>query len=81
MNRDWIEFNLRETIDELTRTVSELGAVDYSDEEFAVAIAHAYHHLNTAWNGRYAAPDEVEPGSDELFYKWRAFPNDIPLAR
>ena len=81
MNKEWIKFNLREAIEELQRTVAELDEPEYSIEEYAVAIAHAYHHVNTAWNGREATPLEVEPGSDDLFYQWRAFPTDIFLGR
>jgi len=81
MNREWIKFNLQEAVEELQRTIAELDSPQYDAAEYAVAMAHAYHHLNTAWNGREATPTEVEPGSDELFYRWRSFPTDIFLGR
>ena len=79
MNKEWIKFNLREAIEELKGTVAEIDDADYDFGDYRVAIEHAYHHLNTAWNGRDATAVEAEPGSDELFYQWRSFPTDLYL--
>jgi hypothetical protein len=61
MNRDWVLFNLREAEEEIRRTISEIETVpDYGLGEFVVAMSHAYHHLNTAWNARDADSAAVE---------------------
>jgi len=80
MNRDWVLFNLREAIEELTRTISEIEATpDYGYGEFSVAMQHLYHHLNTAWNARDATPDQVATCTETDFQMWRQFPVDIYL--
>ena len=56
MNRDFVLFNLREAAEELGRTVREIEAnPEYSSGELLVAMQHAYHHLNSAWNGQELA--------------------------
>jgi hypothetical protein len=56
VNREWIALHLEEAQEELERTLRELRRPDYSEVEFEVAMAHAYNHLNTAWNSRRATP-------------------------
>jgi hypothetical protein len=80
MNREWVLFNLRQAQEELERTVREIeGHPDYDQGEFLVALSHAYHHINTAWNAREAAAAEVEMCNESDFYRWRQFPTDIEL--
>jgi hypothetical protein len=77
MNREWISCHLREGLEELTRTLASIESnPDYSEIEFEIAMAHAYHHLNTAWNSRNAVPEHVALCSEDDFYAWRAFPTD-----
>jgi hypothetical protein len=53
MNKDYILFHLNEACEELTRTIQELqDNSEYDTEEFKVAMAHLYNHINTAWNAR-----------------------------
>ena len=52
---------------------------DYDYGEFFVAVSHAYHHLNTAWNAREEPPAKVEECTEGDFYRWRRFPTDIDL--
>lgn len=80
MNRDWVLFNLREATEELAKTISEIEATqDYSDAEFSVAARHAYHHLNSAWNGRGASPERAAACSEKDFNVWRRFPSDLEM--
>lgn len=44
-------------------------------------MAHMYNHLNTAWNARAATDEQIAAQSDEDFYRWRAYPADIPMER
>lgn len=82
MNKGWILFHLREAQEELTRTIAELDATENVDEiEFEIAIAHMYNHLNTAWNARAETDEKIAAQSDNDFYRWRAFPTDIPMGR
>jgi len=79
MNRDWVLFHLTEAHEELTRTIQELCETpDYGSGELFAAMSHLYHHLNTAWNARDAAEDQVQHVSDADFKRWSAFPNDLP---
>jgi hypothetical protein len=78
MNREWVLHNLREAEQELRQTIAEIeSTADYGYGEFVVAMSHAYHHLNTAWNSRDEAEAVVRECSAENFERWRQFPNDI----
>ena len=80
MNRDWVLFHLREAEAELRRTIAEIEATpDYGYGEFSAAIAHAYHHLNTAWNSKGESEARVEASVEADFLQWRQFPTDIYL--
>ena len=81
MNKEYVLYNLREAAEELRRTIAEIEAdSDYHDEELQAATAHAYHHLNTAWNARHASAAQVEACSRSDFARWRQFPSDIDLS-
>ena len=54
------------------------STTDYGFGEFSVALGHAYHHLNTAWNSQNAAPASVEEFSEGDVYR-RQFPEYIYL--
>jgi hypothetical protein len=80
MNREWVVFNLRGAQDELGRTIREIEShPDYDYGEFLVAMSHAYHHINTAWNAREEPAATVEGCTEQDFYRWRRFPTDIEL--
>jgi hypothetical protein len=77
MNRQLIGFHLKEALEELQRTIQELeGDPEYEYGDFVVAITHLYHHVNTAWNGREASPEQADRCSEEDFERWRRFPRD-----
>jgi hypothetical protein len=80
MNRDWVLFNLREAQEEIQRTISEIEQdPGYDFGEFVVAMGHAYHHLNTAWNSRDESQTAVEACSEGDFQRWRQFPADLDM--
>ena len=79
MNKEWIALHLAEAQEELERTLREIQRPDYNEFDFQVAMAHAYNHLNTAWNSRNRSPERVAKQTDEEFYRWRAFPTDIDM--
>src|SRR5688500_18783111 len=69
--------NLREAHEELSRTIAELESdPEYGEGEFYVAMAHTYHHLNTAWNSRSAKADEMSCLGMDEYYAWRKCPVD-----
>ena len=80
MNRDWVLFHLREADDELRRTIAAIESMpDYGYGEFVVAMTHAYHHLNTAWNSKDESQGWVDACAEADFQQWRQFPSDIYL--
>ncbi len=82
MDRQWILLHLREGLEELNRTITAFETqAAYGEIEFEIAMAHLYNHLNTAWNSRNAAPERIAKCSESDFYKWRAFPQDISMAK
>lgn len=82
MNTDYILFNLREALEELSRTISEIenGERAAVDEAYLRdALAHVYHHINFAWNSRNAEQARIDQLDDLDFREWRQFPADILL--
>jgi hypothetical protein len=79
MNREWVLHHLSDASEELLRTIDEIRRSEDYDvgESSVVAMAHLYHHLNTAWNSRDASADRVGSVSDQDFKNWSAFPRDI----
>ena len=81
MNRDWVLYNLREAQQEIEQTILEIEETpDYGFGEFVVAMGHAYHHLNTAWNARDEPETAVEACSEADFLRWRQFPVDLDMS-
>ena len=79
MNREHVLFHLQEAAEELGRTVNAVRQnPQYDIGEYSVAMQHLYHHLNTAWNGRFATTEQVEHITDEVFNTWSRFPEDLP---
>lgn len=75
MNRRVVLFHLREAADELKRTVQGLKRDEnFSEDSLEVAMGHAYHHLNTAWNGRNQTDKQFRECSDGDFNRFRKFP-------
>lgn len=79
MNKRWVLFHLTEAVQELQRLTTALTSDAVSTEEFEIAIEHAYHHLNTAWNSRSISDEEAREHSDSDFVNWRQFPKDLNL--
>jgi hypothetical protein len=78
MTREYLLRNLREAIDAISVTLREMESdPNYSEAELRVNVAHAYHHLNTAWNARYASVERVEACSGEDFLAWPDYPRDL----
>jgi hypothetical protein len=78
MNKDYMLYNLREALEQLTSTIDELETdEDYGKEAYLVEMQHLYHHINTAWNARDSTKKESMECSESSFEKWRQFPPDI----
>ena len=82
MNREFVLFNLREAVDELSRTVREIEAdPEYGSGEFLVAMQHTYHHLNSAWNGQDLSELKAMNPTDASWDRLGEFPAGFPLMR
>ena len=80
MHESFVASHLSEALEELQRTISSLQSSGaYSEEELQVALEHAYHHLNTAWNGRNTSPVKAGAATDAEFTVWGRFPADLVL--
>jgi hypothetical protein len=76
VNKQYILYNLRDALEELRSTISEIERTpDYGYGEYVVAMSHLYHHVNTAWNARDASESEANECSEQNFLKWRMFPD------
>ncbi|MFA5140213.1 MAG: hypothetical protein WC728_13360 [Elusimicrobiota bacterium] len=81
MNRPHTLLHIREALEELSRTAKELESdPDYDGTELEIALAHAYHHLNTAWNARNETEQRTTRCSDEDYTRWTKFPKDLDLS-
>lgn len=81
MNKDFILFNLKEALEELTRTINDIeNDPEYSEYgDYDIAMQHLYHHINTAWNAKDATNEQVNVSDEKEFYRWRQFPHDINM--
>ena len=80
MNKEWVLFHLKEALEEIESTIKDIeSGPEYDYGEYSVAMAHLYHHVNTAWNARDCSEDEAEESSENNFRKWRQFPADIDM--
>jgi hypothetical protein len=81
MMRDYVLWHLRDAAEALADTIKEIEAdPEYDDGTFGLALNHAYHHLNTAWNARNASASQIEECSAKDFQEWRKFPTDIDMS-
>lgn len=81
MNKEWVLFHLKEALEEIESTIKEIESEpEYDEPEFSVAIAHLYHHVNTAWNSRHSSDEETEECSESNFNEWRQFPSDVAMS-
>jgi hypothetical protein len=82
MNKKYILFHLNEAHEALQKMIRDLESdVDYESGNFFVDISHLYHHVNTSWNAQYISSHEASNQTDDEFYEWRQFPDNIDLGR
>ena len=80
MNTRFIASNLKEAEEELRSLITRVASGEQlSFEDYHVAMAHIYHHLNSAWNGRDATDEQWRECSDKDYQKWQKFPEDLPM--
>ena len=80
MNARFIASNLKEAEEELRGLITRLESGEQvSFEDYHVAMAHIYHHLNSAWNGRNATDEQWRECTEGNYKKWESFPRDLPL--
>jgi hypothetical protein len=80
MNRGFVLENLREAAEELAQAVIDIEAdPDYDSDELLVAMQHAYHHLNSAWNGQKISPLKADNMTGMTWSRLGEFPSDFPL--
>lgn len=72
MNTEWVRDNLIEAIEQLQQVVDAPADYD-SQEELDIAFAHAYFHINCAYNGAFSDdPSSMPKGEDS--WPLRYFP-------
>ncbi len=82
MNKDYIIFNLRVSLEKLEQTVRELQEdPKFGERKFMAAMKDVYRHINTAWNARKCTEQAVQQCTMEDVEEWRQFPSDIDLRR
>ncbi len=73
--------HLCECINQLQNIVDELGHPKCTSGIFQAAMAHAYHHLNFAWNTRELKANqisEIDGGDDRLrWFRCEQMPTDL----
>ncbi len=78
MNKEYILYNLKEALEQLSNTIHELEKdKDYEYGDFRVDMEHLYHHVNTAWNAQNSSAQESCECSESNFNRWRQFPKDM----
>jgi hypothetical protein len=80
INWNAVATNISEAREELESIEASIAAGVPPDEvDFQVAMQHAFHHLNFAWNIRHESDDRYANMSQEDFDRWGRFPLDLAL--
>ena len=77
LNHDIILLNINETFEELEGIKKKLESGVLDEVEFQSLLQHVYHHLNFAWNIRNETTNAYSNLSDDDFYRWRKYPEDL----
>jgi hypothetical protein len=72
-----IEHNLDEAIGELTKLKREATEGTIHVARLQVGLLHAYHHVNFAWNARYASTEAYTHLTQAQFKRWGRYPKSI----
>lgn len=73
MNEPLLRLHFQEAIEQLQEILADLTATT-EEADIIDAVVHLYHHLNTGWNARGL---DLEPDSEDEFYRLRRMPLDI----
>jgi hypothetical protein len=77
MNRQVVLFHLREAAEQLESIIEKMANnPKFNKESFGIEVGHAYHHLNTAWNGRNQTNKQFRACTDDDFNRFRKFPKE-----
>ena len=63
----------KKQLEDLAKEIKKNG--NLSESEFSIALKHACHHINFAWNCRYASDNEYANMTDKDFRKWSKSPS------
>ena len=73
-----LKFHLSELKGDLEKLLFELQSGETNNVDLYIRVAHMYHHLNTAWNGRaYDSLGDPRLESKEVYFALAEFPNDL----
>ncbi len=90
IDSDALLFHLKEAKSELEDVIQQMedyrqgrrlseGPKPISNDDFAVKIIHAFHHLNSGWNSRAIKHVDDPVFQEPSAYKYyERFPDDIP---
>jgi len=80
LNWTIISSNVQEAREQLEEIEASLAKGERpSPGRLEALIAHAYHHLNSAWNARCAPMREYRSLTDAKFNEWGRFPTELEL--
>ena len=77
LNRDIILYNINDAREELDRIAARIGAGKMTEPEFQIAMQHAFHHMNFAWNARHWPMRRYENLTQDDFDRAGSFPSDL----
>ena len=78
LNWERIVSNLIEAIEQLEDLVEASKDDDPpSEAELQIALYHAYHHINFAWNVRHLSSARYALMTDEDFETWGRYPTEV----
>lgn len=81
LNWDIVKWNVTEAREQLEKIEQQILANEISEFTLEVEMAHAYHHLNKAWNARRVTSSRYQKCATADFNEWGEFPTDLELMR
>jgi hypothetical protein len=78
LNHQYVRYNLEEAHEELGLILRDLKRdPKYTEAQLDRALRHVVHHVNIAWNARYARADAIHEATDDELTTWSKYPTDL----
>lgn len=78
LNNQYVRYNLEEAEEEIGLILRDLRRdAGYSEAQLERALRHVVHHVDIAWNARFARAEAIHEATDDELTAWSKYPADL----